>query len=103
MGRPRAMRRGPVSRAVRLLCGFSGLLAGGLVALALALVVIGFVAGQRAVPGPSVLSIAGHCMTALAAVLLQRRADRMRGAPAAGAALAVVALTVGVLAAQWLV
>ena len=103
MGRSRAVRREPENRAVRLLCGFSGVLAGGLVALAAALVVGAVMAQQRAVPGPDALTIAGHAAAAVAAVLVQRRADRARGAAAAGAALAVMALTVVVLAVQWLV
>jgi hypothetical protein len=103
VGRSRALRRGPRRRAVRLLCGFSGVLAGGLVALAVVLLVAALVAQQRAVPGPGTLTIAAHAVAAVVAVLVQRRADRMPDAAAAGAALAVVALTVVVLAAQWLV
>lgn len=102
MGRSRALRRAPEPRAIRLLCGFSGVLVGGLVALALVLVVAGIMAQQRAVPGPGALTIAGHIVAALVAVLVQRRADRMSGVAAAGAALAVVALTAVVLAAQLL-
>jgi hypothetical protein len=79
------------------------MLAGGLVALALALLVAGIVAQQRAVPGPGVPMIVGHVVAAVVAVLVQRRADRAAGAPAAGAALGVVALTAVVLGAQWLV
>jgi hypothetical protein len=101
MGRSRALRRRP--RALWLLCGFSGVLAGGLVALGVVLLVVGIVAGQRGMPGPGVVSIIGHGVAAVAAVLLQRRADHTRGTAAAGAALAVVALTVGVLGVQWLV
>ena len=103
MGRSRAVRRGPEGRAVRLLRGFSGVLAGGLVALAVALVVGAVIAQQRAVPGPGALTIAWHAVAAVAAVLVQRRADRAGGAAATGAALAVVALSVVVLAVQWLV
>jgi hypothetical protein len=88
---------------VRLMRGFSGLLAGGLVALAVVLLVAGIVAQQREVPGPGALMIAAHVAAAVAAVLVQRRADRARGPAAAGAALAVVALTAVVLAVQWLV
>jgi hypothetical protein len=103
VGRSRAVRRGPENRAIRLLRGFSGVVAGGLVALAVALVVGAVMAQQRAVPGPDALSIAGHAAAAVAAVLVQRRADRAGGAAAIGAALAVVALTVVVLGVQWLV
>jgi hypothetical protein len=55
------------------------------------------------VPGPGVPAIAGHVVAAVVAVLVQRRADRTRGPAAAGTALGVVALTVVVLAVQWLV
>jgi hypothetical protein len=103
VGRSRAVRREPENRAIRLLRGFSGVLAGGLVALTVALVVGAVMAQQRAVPGPDALSIAGHAAAAVAAVLVQRRADRAGGAAAIGAALAVVTLTVVVLAVQWLV
>ncbi|TWF76318.1 hypothetical protein FHX44_112208 [Pseudonocardia hierapolitana] len=103
MGRSRALRRAPEPRVVRLLRGVSGVLAGGLVALAVGLLVAGIVAQQRAVPGPGALAIGGHALAAAVAVLVQRRADRTAGAPAAGAALGVVALTVVVLGAQWLV
>jgi hypothetical protein len=103
VGRSRALRRRPEHRAARLLCGFSGVLAGGLVVLALALLVAGIVAQQRAVPGPGALVIAAHAVAAVVAVLVQRRADRAPGPAAAGTALVVVALTAAVLGAQWLV
>lgn len=103
MGRSRALRRRPEPRAVRLLRGVSGVLAGGLVALAVGVLVAGIVAQQRAVPGPGAPAIGGHAVAAAVAVLMQRRADRTAGVAAAGAALGVVALTVVVLVAQWLV
>jgi hypothetical protein len=104
VGRSRALRRGPYRRGIRLLRGFSGVLAGGLVALSVTLLVAGIVGQQRDVPGPGVIAIAGHAVAAVVAVLMQRRADRAAGsARAAGAALGVVALTAVVLGAQWLV
>jgi hypothetical protein len=103
VGRSRALRRRPDHRAIRLLRGFSGVLAGGLVALAVVLLVVGIVAQQRALPGPGALTIAGHTVAAVVAVLVQRRADRTPGVAAAWPALGVVTLTVVVLAAQWLV
>ena len=103
MGRSRALRGGPGRRGIRLLRGFSGVLAGGLVALAVTLVVAGIVAQQRDVPGPGVVAIACHALAAVVAVLVQRRADRAAGPAAVGAALGVVALTAVVLGAQWLV
>jgi hypothetical protein len=89
-------------RAVRLLRGLSGLLAGGLVALALALVGAWFLAEQLGVPGPGIPTIAGHAVAAVVAMLAQFQADRSRGAPASVAALVVVLVTAGVLAVQWL-
>ncbi|MHA6620071.1 hypothetical protein [Pseudonocardia sp. DLS-67] len=103
MGRSRPLTRVPELRAIRLLRGFSGVLAGGIVALAVALLVAGIVAQQRLMPGPGAVSIGGHVVAAVAAVLLQRRADRTAGPRAAGWALAVVVLTAVVLAVQWLV
>ena len=105
MGRPRPVRPPAAAEpwAVRLLRGLSGLLAGGLVVLALVLAGAWFLAQQRALAGPSVLTVTGHVTAAVGAVLLQWRADRVRGLPAAGLALGVVALTAVVLAVQWLV
>ncbi|GAA5125107.1 hypothetical protein [Pseudonocardia adelaidensis] len=103
MGRAGTLRRRTEPRAVRLLRGFSGVLAGGLVALAVALLVAGVVAQQRAVPGPGAASIGGHVVAAVAAVVLQRRADRSPAAQAAGWAFAVMGLTAVVLAVLWLV
>jgi hypothetical protein len=103
VGRSRALRRRPENRGIRLLRGISGVLAGGLVALSVTLLVAGIVAQQREVPGPGVAAIGGHVVVAVVAVLVQRRADRAAGLAAAGAALGVVALTAVVLGAQWLV
>jgi hypothetical protein len=89
-------------RAVRMLRGLSGLLAGGLVALVLALVGAWFLAEQLGVPGPGIPTIAGHAVAAVVAVLAQLQADRRRGAPASVAAMVVVLVTAGVLAVQWL-
>ena len=99
MGRTGAVREG---RVVRLLRGLSGLLAGGLVALALALVVAWFLADQRAVAGPGAATLAGHAAAAVVAVAAQLVCDRRRGTGAALAALAVVLVTAVVLAVQWL-
>jgi hypothetical protein len=90
------------ARAVRLLCGVSGLLAGGLVVLAAALAVAWLIAYQRAVPGPSGLSVAGHVACAAVAVLAQRAGDRRSGGFAVAAALVVAFVTAVVLVSQWL-
>jgi hypothetical protein len=99
VGRARAMTE---ARAVRLLRGLSGLLAGGLVALVLALVGAWFLAEQLGVPGPAGGTIAGHGVAAVVAVLAQHQADRRRHGAAVVAALAVVVVSAVVLGAQWL-
>lgn len=99
MGAARAVsRRGPGER----LRTVSGVLAGGLVALAVGLVVAWVIATRSGMPGPGGQTLAWHAVAAVAAVVAQRRADRRPGAPGVLAALAVVVITVVVLAVQWL-
>jgi hypothetical protein len=85
-----------------LLRGLSGLLTGGLVALALVLVAGWFYAGRTGLPGPGTGMLIGHVAAAIAAVVAQvyvdRRTDRV-GTLAAGA---LAALIVGALALVWL-
>jgi ABC-type Fe3+-siderophore transport system permease subunit len=80
----------------------TGLLAGGLVALALALLVAWFVAARIGSAGPGPDMLVGHGVAAVLAVVAQVQADRRTGPPAALAMAAVVAITVAVLAVQWL-
>jgi hypothetical protein len=80
----------------------TGLLAGGLVALALALVVAWFVADRIGSPGPGPGTLTWHAVAAVAAVLAQVQADRRGGRPGVLAMSAVVLITVVVLAVQWL-
>jgi hypothetical protein len=80
----------------------SGLLAGGLVALALALVVAWFVADEVGSPGPGPGMMIWHGVAAVLAVLAQVQADRRRGLPGLLAMAAVLVLTTVVLAVQWL-
>jgi hypothetical protein len=87
---------------VGLVRGLSGLLAGGLVVLALAVIAAWVIAQQRAVPGPSAATVAGHVVGAAGSTLVQGAADRRGGAAAIGAALAVVLVTAVVLAVEWL-
>jgi hypothetical protein len=77
----------------------SGVLAGGLVVLAVALAVTWVVATRLGVPGPPPAFLAWHALAAALAVALQVRADRARSALAA---LGVVAISAAVLAALWL-
>lgn len=98
-----------VARAVRgtrrsPLLVLSGVLAGGLVVLAVALGVAWVVATRTGSPGPAGSFLAWHALAAVVAVVAQVRADR--GASTAGgpivASLVVVAVAVLVLAALWL-
>lgn len=89
-------------RAGERLRGFSGVLAGGLVVLVAALAVAWLVAERSGVSGPGVNTLVWHTVAAVAAVLVQRQADRRSGAPGAFAAVAVLAITVLLLTVQWL-
>ncbi len=86
----------PLVRATRAL---SGVLAGGLVVLALALVGSWFVATRLGVAGPPLSFLVWHGLAAAVAVGLQVRADRAGSTPAA---LGVVLVGVVVLATLWL-
>jgi hypothetical protein len=95
--RPR--RRGRAGGAVR---GLSGLLVGGLVALALLLLAGWWYAQRTGLPGPGRGMLVGHGVGAVAAVVTQvwadRRADRTGTLVAAGLAV----LVAGGLTAVWL-
>lgn len=97
--------RGPVPRrpgvAVRALRGFSGVVAGGLVALALTVVLVQWLASSVYPPGPGGAVVAGHLVGALAAVAFQVVADRSAGRRAVFAALAVLVVAVVVLWFGW--
>jgi hypothetical protein len=93
-GRPRRSAGSPRT--------LTGLLAGGLVALAVALVVAWFLAGRIGSAGPGPAMLVWHGVAAVLAVLAQVQADRRTGLPAALAMGAVVVITVVVLAVQWL-
>lgn len=95
---------GPRHRAgfgVRALRGLSGVLAGGLVALAVTVAAAQWLIGSVDRPGPGLAVVAGHTAAAVAAVGLQLVADRSRGARATLAACAVLALTALVLWFGW--
>jgi hypothetical protein len=82
--------------------GLSGVLVGGLVALALVLLGGWFYADRTDLPGPGTAMLVGHGVAAVAAVVAQVWIDRHpgRAGTLAGAALAV--LVVGGLALTWL-
>ena len=85
-----------------LLRGLSGLLVGGLVALALVLAAGWVYADRTGLPGPGLGMLIGHVVAAVVAVVAQvwvdRRTDRLGSLAAAGLA----ALIVGGLALVWL-
>lgn len=78
--------------------GLTGLLAGGLVVLVVALVTMGVVAGREHAPGPGAVTIGWHVLAAVVAVGLQWFADRTRGVRGVAACGVVVVITVAVLA-----
>lgn len=86
-------------KALRLV---SGLLAGGLVALVLALGVAWSLAARENAPGPGVALVAGHLVAAVVAVTAQVYADRHRDGRGSLASLAVVAVTAAVLVIAWI-
>jgi hypothetical protein len=93
----KARRRG----AGGVLRGLSGLLAGGLVALLVALGIAWYVADRTGTSGPGVHTLVWHAVAAVAAVVAQRYADRHRGAGGAVAAAAVIVIAAVLLTTQW--
>ncbi|WP_433292654.1 hypothetical protein ACQPZQ_05480 [Pseudonocardia sp. CA-142604] len=91
------------TRAGQLLRGLSGLLAGGLVVLAVALGVAWYVADQAGSSGPGAQTLVWHSVAAVAAVLAQRYADRHRDVGGALAACAVIVIAAVLLSVEWLV
>jgi hypothetical protein len=97
-GRAVRRRRAEGVRAPR---GLSGVLAGGLVALASAVCVAQWLAGTSGRPGPGMATVVGHVVAALAAVVLQLAAERPLGRSAALASWSVLVITAGVLWFGW--
>jgi hypothetical protein len=89
-------------RSAGFLRGLSGLLAGGFATLTVGLVVVWFVATRYGTAGPGPSTLIWHAVGAVAAVAGQVYADRHDDARGTVAALGVIAVTAGVLAAQWL-
>jgi hypothetical protein len=103
-GRQRSGHRSPSRSAgigLRALRGLSGVLAGGLVALAVTVAVAQWLISESDRPGPGTAAVTGHGAAALAAVALQLMAGRSRGGRAALAAAAVLVLVAGVLWFGW--
>ncbi len=86
---------------LRALREFSGVLAGGLVVLAVTVAAAQWLVGSSARPGPGTAAVVGHTSAALAAVVLQLVAERSPGPRAALAAGSVLVLTAAVLWFGW--
>jgi hypothetical protein len=81
--------------------GLSGVLAGGLVVLAIAVCLAQWLAGTSGRAGPGLAAVAGHGLAAAAAVALQLAADRRGGRGAALASYSILLLTACVLWFGW--
>jgi lipopolysaccharide export LptBFGC system permease protein LptF len=79
----------------------SGALAIGLCALAVAMLGFQVLAWFQGMPGPGLLTVGGHLLAAVLAVLVQRFADRLRGTLLAAAVLGVLVLTGATLWIFW--
>jgi hypothetical protein len=90
----------PRSRSV--LRGLSGVLVGGLVALALVLLAGWFYADRTGLPGPGFAVLVGHGIAAVAAVVAQVWVDRRRDRTGTLGAALLAALVVGGLTLTWL-
>ncbi|MFB8282581.1 hypothetical protein [Nocardia colli] len=86
---------------MKLLRGFSGVVAAGTVALALVVIGTAVVAARREFPGPGTESVAWHVVSAVIAVAAQIYSDKRRGF-AAFSGSAVVFIAAGLLLwTQW--
>lgn len=81
--------------------GLSGVLAGGLVALAVTVCLVQWWASTSGDPGPGRAAVAGHILAALSAVVLQLIVERSPGRVATVAAWCIVTLAVAVLWFGW--
>ena len=85
----------------RCLRGLAGVLAGGMVVLALAMLAVWVGADGYGLPGPGADVVIGHVVGAVVAVAGQRVADRRPDRSGTVAALVVVALVACVLGFAW--
>jgi hypothetical protein len=90
-----------VGWSVRVVCGLSGVVAGGMVALAVAVCVAQWLASSSGRPGPGVAAVVGHVAAALAAVALQLAAERSPRRRAALASCSILLLLTAVLWFGW--
>lgn len=88
-------------RVAKIWRGISGVLAAGLVLLALGVIAVQVYAGRQDLPGPGADVVAGHVVAAVLAVLGQLFADRRTGWRSALASLAVLAVGGATLWVFW--
>lgn len=85
----------------RAALGLSGVLAGGLVALAITVCLAQWLSAASGHPGPGSAAVVGHVLAALAAVVLQLAAEHVQGRMATLATWSVVVLVAVVLWFGW--
>jgi hypothetical protein len=86
---------------LRVSRGLSGVLTGGLIALAIVVCLAQWLAATSRQPGPGPASVVGHVVAALSALGLQLVAERSRGRFGTLACWSVLMLTVSVLWFGW--
>jgi hypothetical protein len=87
-----------VGKSIR---GLSGAVAAGVVVLTLVVIGAMVLGNDRDFPGPGVVSITWHIVTAVAVVIAQVIADRRRGFVSFAASVVVIGLTGLLLWTQW--
>lgn len=96
---PRSMTpRRPGARVPR---GLSGVLAGGLIALGIAVCLAQWLAATSGIPGPGAAAVVGHLVAAVVAIGLQLAAERSHGRTATLASWTVLVLAAAVLWFGW--
>lgn len=90
-----------VASSRRWLRGLSGMVAGGLVALVVVLLVGWVLTMRTGSAGPGTGMLVGHGIATVAAVVAQVVADRRRDRVGTLASVVVLAIAVGVLCGYW--
>lgn len=86
---------------MKLIRGISGLVAAGVVLLALVVISAAYLGSQRDFPGPGSASVTWHIVVAVGAVAAQAVSDRKRGPVAFAGSVAVVSAAGLLLWTQW--
>ncbi|GAB2642683.1 hypothetical protein ACWDYH_00910 [Nocardia goodfellowii] len=86
---------------MKVLRGFSGLVAAGTFVLALVVVAAAFMGARRGFPGPGGESVAWHVATSILAISAQIFADRRRGFAAFSGSMVVFVASGLLLWTQW--